>query len=723
MKRFLSSVCLTGYLLATASLTDAQTSKPTSPRRIQLTQPASASSDLYYTFYGQRIPLVLRQDTIAVAFKPQPKTRGLFRPLYQQLQQDLQKDLLNSTSRSPKANPSQGIEVSPLGEDYALVKLPAGTRSLDSGVAQRVQQQPYVESTLPVLARKEGNQMRDETIILPNEILVSFDRGLSIGQIQSLLDRDNLTIVRPLRFTQNRYIVKSRTAAGIAILAVANRLHDLSGVQSATPNFIQSLPFGVQEQMQGDRTAAISETTDLNQRLVSLAPPPNSPFPKSLLPLQWHLDSRPERGRFPRTDLHAVEAWQHSSSGRGVVVAVIDSVIQWDHPDLVANVYTVGNVRNKLAGETHGWDFSGDNGGDPDTRLSDSELAELRPDFQNTFQLSDGDLLKQYDGLAKQVKAKRSDYTDRQVADVIRNYIRSTIAAEFHGTWVSGVIAAHPQGDRGAVGVAPNAKLLPVRVFGLGGKIASDSLIEAIGYAAERGADVVNMSLGGLLPDEDLTDQLFHVLDTHPNLLIVASAGNESLDGAAFPAAIPGVVSVGATNLNGNRAFYSSFGGRLDVVAPGGETTLKAKGGILTTGGTGAAGFWEGIAAPKQGWGMALDPQGNYVQVQGTSFSSPNVAGVLALMQGENQGHRLRRDRLVTLLKQTASYTNLAVSQADANRYRLQAAIGFGTAIDFPFIRPSGVFGQPHVVSAQQYYFGSGLVNADAAVRAVKQGR
>ena len=406
MKRFLSSVCLTGYLLATASLTYAQTSKPTSPRRIQLTQPASASSDLYYTFYGQRIPLVLRQDTIAVAFKPQPRTRGDFRPLYQRLQQDLQ----SSTSRSLNTNPSQGIEVKPLGNEYALVKLPAGTRSLDSGVTQRVEQQPYVESTLPVLARKEGNQMRDETIVLPNEILVSFDRGLSTSQIQSLLDRDNLEIVRPLRFTQNRYIVKSRTAAGIALLAIANQLHDLPGVQSATPNFIQSLPFSVQEQMQG-LNATMPETADLNQRLASLAATPNSPFPKSLLPLQWHLDSRPERGRFPRTDLHAVEAWQHSSGGRGMTVAVIDSVIQWDHPDLAANVYTVGNVRDKLAGETHGWDFSSDNGGDPDTRMSATELAELRPDFQNTFQLSDADLLKQYEGLAKQVKAKRPDYS------------------------------------------------------------------------------------------------------------------------------------------------------------------------------------------------------------------------------------------------------------------------------------------------------------------------
>lgn len=77
------------------------------------------------------------------------------------------------------------------------------------------------------------------------------------------------------------------------------------------------------------------------------------------------------------------------------------------------------------------------------------------------------------------------------------------------------------------------------------------------------------MSLGSLLPDEGLTEQIFDVLDSKRNLVIIASAGNENLDGVAFPAGIPGVVSVGATNMAGNRTFYSSYGGGLDVVAPG----------------------------------------------------------------------------------------------------------------------------------------------------------
>ena len=92
--------------------------------------------------------------------------------------------------------------------------------------------------------------------------------------------------------------------------------------------------------------------------------------------------------------------------------------------------------------------------------------------------------------------------------------------------------------------MAPNAKILPVRVFGLGGEITRAILIEAIGYSAARGADVINLSLGSLLPTQAEADQIFSVLDARPDLVIVAAAGNGNLDGAGYPVAIPGVLSV-----------------------------------------------------------------------------------------------------------------------------------------------------------------------------------
>lgn len=685
--------------------------------QIASAQVASTEGELYYTFYGQKIPLALKTDTIAVSFKTITSTRSAgARPLHQQLQNALQGNSGGVRSTSSAA-PLQA-DVKPLGDRYALVQVPFNTRNSD--VIDRIRQQSYVENTLPVLARQSDDKLRDEAVVLPNEIILSFEPGLAQSQVQALLNRQNLEIVRSLRFTQNRYVVRSRSAAGTQILNIANRLVKTPGIQSATPNFIQSIQFGRQE-----HTAEIAESTTSTQRisqiLEQLPQPEGSPLNSNLLPLQWYLDSTPKRGKFlPRTDVRATEAWRNSHRGKDVVIAVIDSVIQWDHPDLLQNTYEVKNANDPLQGETKGWDFTSPNGGDPDTRLSPAELEQLRPDFQNTFKLSDKDLLKRYSDLTHAIRRRYKSYSDRQVANLIRRIVRGKTAAEFHGTWSAGVIAAHPQGNQGIWGVAPEAKILPVRVFGLGGEITEDRLIEAVGYAASRGATVVNMSLGGLMPSQGLTDQVFKVLDANPTLSIVASAGNESLDGVAFPSAIPGVISVGATSMQGSRSFYSSYGGRLDVVAPGGETQTSQQGGILTTGGTAIAKFWEGLQPPDANWDMAFDPQGNYVQVQGTSFAAPIVSGVVALMQGERQG-KLKRDRVTEILKRTASYQGLQMSSADATQYRLQAAIGFGTAGDFPYLRPSGIFPQPRPVSAEQYFFGNGLVNAAAAVEAAKR--
>ncbi|NJR52423.1 MAG: S8 family serine peptidase [Leptolyngbyaceae cyanobacterium CSU_1_3] len=715
MKRLLSSLCLTSCLLATSFPISLL---PTRHAPHLQSAQAQTAPDLFYTFYGQRIPLSLRQDTIAVTFKP-VSTRGGNTPLYLQLQQDLEGR--RNTRGTSSEKPLQ-VKVNPLGERYALITIPAGVNGNE--VSQRIEQRDYVENTLPVLSRQVKtngqSEPRNETIVLPNEIVISFEPGLSNSQKQMVLNSNSLEVIRPLRFSQNRYLVRSRTLSGTAILNVANQLNQVSGIQSATPNFVQSLSYTLPQAASAGNLADKPNAVEQLQKLLGGLPiAQNSPFQTAMLPLSWHLDSTARRGKFlPRTDVRATDAWQHSDRGKGAVVAVIDSLIQWDHPDLANNLYSVPDSASKLPGEIHGWDFANN---DADTRISDPEITILRPHFQATFQLSTAELLKNYDQLAQAIKENYPNASTGQIAIILRNYVRSEIAAEFHGTWSSGVIAARPNNQNGVVGVAPEAKILPVRVFGLGGEITSASLIEAIGYAADRKVDVINMSLGGLLPDRELTDQIFSVLDANPKLVIVASAGNESLDGVAFPAAIPGVVSVGATNFTGNRAYYSSFGGRLDLVAPGGETVRASSLGILTTGGTWVDGFWEGIQVPEYAWGMALDPKGEYVQVQGTSFSAPTVAGVLALMKGEDRDRRLSREQLVSILKKTSSYEGLNLSKADVNQYRLQASIGFGTIETFPFLRPSGIFPQPRPVSAEQYFFGSGLVNADAAVLAVKR--
>ncbi len=676
-------------------------------------------SELFYTYYDQKIPLQVRADAIAVQFKPQETTRGnSSTPPYLQLQQDLQ------STRATRAATAQYI-VSPLSNSYALVKLLFQTRgSSTSALQKQIEQQSYVETTVPVVKRSD----RNELIVLPNEIIVSFD-ALSDSQIQNILKTNKLEIIRALRFSSNRYLVKPTSATGTEVLDVANQLNKVKGVKSATPNFIQSPS---EQKPQAIKKFSVPKIPGITDQLTKSQDTRSktASFQSNLLPLQWYLYNTPlsvcfknplpevealakclqnpskSKSAPSRTDLRAKEAWQQSNAGQGVLVAVVDSLIQWDHPDLAKSVYTAAKA-NKLPGEVSGWDFV-DN--DPDTRISQDELAIYRPLFQDTFVLSEAKLLQKYPEIVQVVKQANPSYSKAEIASVVRDYIQSQITALFHGTMVSGVIAAQPQNGQGLVGVAPNAKILPVTVAKQSFEPAA--IVEGIGYAAARGADVINMSFGGSIyaPVEDVADVILEVQNKNPKIVFVAAAGNENLNEVSFPATMRGVISVGATDLTGNRAPYSNFGTSVDFVAPGGDLSnpqIGPIGGILTTGGTWVDGFWQGISVPNYFWGGVLDPQGRYIWTNGTSFASPAVAGVVALMKGEDPKRQLTRDRLVAILKKTASDKELNVSKEDLEFY---GSITKKTRL-------------PDSITPKKYFFSSGLVNAAAAVNEVKQTR
>ena len=714
--RLLSTVLIAGSL-ALSGLTLWRTLMPAIASDIQVVLPSS----LFYTYKGQKIPLDVCSDAIAVSLKPAGGTRGDIQPLYLQLQQALQAGTRDIDG---------GVEVSPLGESYAIVKFPA-TRGMSNTVEQHAQKQPFVQETLPVLTRSD----RTETIILPNEILLSFQPGLSEAQKRTILQQNKLDIIRPLRFSRDLVLVKSTVVSGLEVLTVANQLNQVKGVRSASPNFIQSVSDRQRQQVlnRADPSPDLQTFGWINRSQAnSRAIAPESAF----LDLQWNLYSPPlkqclqakaplesclKAGRMqtvpqPRTDLRVKEAWKQSNGGKGVVVAVLDSLIQWDHPNLKSSLYSV-TAADKCPGETHGWDFTITAAttrttdpcqiGDADTRISPTELAMITPHFQRTLQLADANLIQTYRDLAKNLLRKAPKLSQTQLAARIRRYIRGAIASEFHGTWFSSVVAAQPQAGRGVVGVAPNAKILPIRVFGLNGQFIPANFLEALAYAADRGADIINLSLGGSLPSEAQEKLIADLLQQYPNLVIVASTGNENNLEVAFPAGYSGVVAVGATNLLGNRAPYSNFGKGLTLVAPGGDLSTDWEGGILAAGGTWLPEFWQGLATPTRPWSPVLDPRGEYWWVEGTSFSSPAIAGVVALMKGEDPQRRLNCDRLVSILKSSASYDGLTLSKEETNLYNQR-------------LKKREIASS---ISPQQYFFGSGLVNADKAVKAVSQAR
>lgn len=198
--------------------------------------------------------------------------------------------------------------------------------------------------------------------------------------------------------------------------------------------------------------------------------------------------------------------------------------------------------------------------------------------------------------------------------------------SSWHGTHVSGTVAAVRGNAAGVAGVAPGARVVPVRVLGRCGGTFAD-IIDGITWASGGvvagvpanpfPARVLNMSLGGSgACPAALQAAISGAINRGSS--VVVSAGNSNLNAAnATPANCAGVVTVAASDRQGNRAVYSNFGATVEITAPGGETAPAAANGVLST----------------LNSGLTVPGAQAYAFYQGTSMAAPHVAGVVALMQ------------------------------------------------------------------------------------------
>ncbi|WP_436970637.1 type VII secretion-associated serine protease mycosin [Micromonospora avicenniae] len=152
-----------------------------------------------------------------------------------------------------------------------------------------------------------------------------------------------------------------------------------------------------------------------------------------------------------------------------------------------------------------------------------------------------------------------------------------------HGTGMAGLIAAHGRGEtRGALGVAPRAKVLPIVDTRADGDGNADTLAQSIEYAVEKGADVISISGGG-----GGSSRLIRAvrLAIASDVIIVAGVGNYPDDlRISYPASEPGVIAVGGIDRQGKHAAMSVTGPQIDVVAPAVDIISTSRGGMYRKG-------------------------------------------------------------------------------------------------------------------------------------------
>lgn len=178
-----------------------------------------------------------------------------------------------------------------------------------------------------------------------------------------------------------------------------------------------------------------------------------------------------------------------------------------------------------------------------------------------------------------------------------------------HGTHVSGTIGAVTNNAKGIAGISWGAKILAVKVLDSKGSGYDSWVASGITYAADHGAKVINLSLGGPDYSTTLADAVSYAQGK--GCLVVAAAGNDNSSAVSYPAGYPNVIGVAATTTDDQKASYSNYGPAVDVAAPGGNSDGVAAHYILS---------------------CYNSSNSSYAWMSGTSMASPHVAGLAALI-------------------------------------------------------------------------------------------
>lgn len=380
---------------------------------------------------------------------------------------------------------------------------------------------------------------------VPSELIVRFRPGVNpaalatgdqvgAASLQNLLQRYQVTTIEQLLPTAGATTVGLERLYKLALAPEADLLAFLAAlsaeqtVEFAEPNYI----YYTQEE--GTSPApTVAMTTRASQSVVTPS--------DRLFAQQWALYNGRTAEGAPRIDLHAPEAWSKTTGANDLLIAVLDSGIDYTHEEL-----NDGRVR-----------------------------TDIDKDYVN----NDDDAMDDAG----------------------------------HGTHVAGTIAAASNNGIGVSGILWQAQLLPLKVCDESGACAVDTIVSAIQYAADQGARIINMSIGGSGCSSTLEAAVDYAY-FEKGAVLVAAAGNENAL-VGYPAAYEPVIAVGALDRHGQRAYFSNYGDALDLVAPGVRVFSTA-------------------------------PNNGYDTFSGTSMAAPHVTGVAGLLLAQQPmltNHQVRQ--------------------------------------------------------------------------------
>jgi len=294
-----------------------------------------------------------------------------------------------------------------------------------------------------------------------------------------------------------------------------------------------------------------------------------NPFVKLVEPdyvasIQWTPNDLNHKQWGPQK-MQAPEAWDLNQGSPGVLIAVVDTGVDLDHPDLTSKVRT-----------------------------------DLDYDFVHNDVTADDD--------------------------------------NGHGSHVAGTAAAATNNGTGMAGVCPSCQILPVKVLNAQGSGSYSAIAAGIRWAADHGADVINLSLGGSAGSTVLQDAVNYA-DSR-GVLLACAAGNSNTSAPSYPAYYPACVAVAATDSADRKATFSNYGSWVDTSAPG-------------------TGIW------------ATYKNGQYRSLSGTSMAAPHVAGLAGLLFSQGRTKTDVRSRLTR-----AAYTDPVGTASIPRRINAFKALG-----------------------------------------------